>query len=118
MSILKLKLNSLMNRYKLLCDQYSDLALNCSAPGILHAADGSYCSASFCILLAFIDVCPSVLTVINCTECPLGWLHVEDSCFFFSTEKLDWLSSIEKCKEIGGHLAMLTTKEQHVSLSA
>ncbi|XP_047455414.1 perlucin-like protein [Mugil cephalus] len=83
LSILKLKLNTVMNHYKLLCDKYSDLALNCSVP------------------------------VINCTRCPPGWLQVLDRCLFFSSDKLDWLASKEKCKEIGGHLAILTTKEQH-----
>lgn len=32
-SSLKLRLNLMMNRYRLLCNQYSNLASNCSAPG-------------------------------------------------------------------------------------
>ncbi|KAF1388114.1 hypothetical protein PFLUV_G00086870 [Perca fluviatilis] len=61
-SSLKLSLNLMMNRYRLLCNQFSNLASNCSAPAI------------------------------NCTHCPNG---------------------TDKCTEIGAHLAILTTKEQH-----
>ncbi|XP_078108711.1 NKG2-D type II integral membrane protein-like isoform X2 [Sander vitreus] len=43
-SSLKLRLNLMMTRYRLLCNQYSNLASNCSAPAI------------------------------NCTHCPNGWL--------------------------------------------
>ncbi|XP_054477655.1 perlucin-like protein [Anoplopoma fimbria] len=85
-SSLRLKLNLLMNRYGLLCNQFSNLATNCSAP------------------------------VINCTECPDGWLRVGDQCFLLSTDRDDYFKSANKCTEIGGHLAILTTKEQHEAM--
>ncbi|XP_070767551.1 C-type lectin domain family 4 member E-like [Enoplosus armatus] len=83
LSSLKLKLSLLKNRYRHLCNLYSNLAPTCLAP------------------------------VINCTECPDRWLHVGDHCFFLSTDKQTWSNSTDKCAEIGGHLAILTTREQH-----
>ncbi|TDH11592.1 hypothetical protein EPR50_G00062760 [Perca flavescens] len=82
-SSLKLRLNLMMNRYRLLCNQFSNLASNCSAPAI------------------------------NCTHCPNGWLKVGDQCFHLSTDRDNYFNSTDKCTEIGAHLAILTTKEQH-----
>ncbi|XP_041798045.1 C-type lectin domain family 4 member E-like [Chelmon rostratus] len=83
-ALLKLKLDLLSIKYRDLCKQYSNMAHNYSAP------------------------------VISCsTECPDKWLHVGDQCFFLATDKWDWSKSAEKCKEIGSHLAILTTREQH-----
>ncbi|XP_037532170.1 perlucin-like protein [Nematolebias whitei] len=82
-AFLKVRLALMKNHYKLLCHQFSSLAQNCSAPAI------------------------------RCTECPDGWLQVEDQCFFLSTERLDFSTSAAKCKDIGAHLAILTTREQH-----
>ncbi|XP_013868904.1 C-type lectin domain family 4 member E [Austrofundulus limnaeus] len=80
---LKVRLQLMKNHYKLMCNQFSSLAQNCSAPAI------------------------------RCTECPDGWLQVEDQCFFLSTKKQNFSTSAEKCKDIGAHLAILTTREQH-----
>ncbi|KAF7226993.1 C-type lectin domain family 4 member D-like [Nothobranchius furzeri] len=82
-AFLKVRLALMKNHYRLLCNQFASLALNCSAPPI------------------------------NCTECPDGWLQVEDQCFLLSSEKLDFSSSAGKCKDVGAHLAILTTREQH-----
>nr|AOH96654.1 C-type lectin [Sebastes schlegelii] len=82
-SSLKLQLNLLRNRFRHLCDQYSNLATNCSAP------------------------------VIPCAQCPEGWLVVGDQCFLLTTDRDDYSNSTNKCAEIGAHLAILTTKEQH-----
>ncbi|XP_039886053.1 perlucin-like protein [Simochromis diagramma] len=86
LTFLKLKLESLKDRFRHMCSQYSDLAHNCSAPAI------------------------------NCTECPDRWVHVGDHCFFLSNDNDGWLNSTLKCKDIGGHLAILTTKEEHDAL--
>ncbi|XP_071765240.1 C-type lectin domain family 4 member E-like [Centroberyx gerrardi] len=86
LSSLRLRLNSVMHRYRLLCDHYASLAPNCSA------------------------------TVFNCTECPEGWLHFADKCYFLSTDKMDWSNSTDRCTEMGSHLAILHTKEQHEAL--
>ncbi|KAM6910339.1 CD209 antigen-like protein C [Xenentodon cancila] len=82
-AFLKVRLALMKNHYKLLCNQYSSLALNCSAPAI------------------------------RCTECPDGWLQVEDQCFLLVTDRQNQSSSTDKCKDIGAHLAILTTREQH-----
>uniref|UniRef100_A0A3Q2VSV0 C-type lectin domain-containing protein n=1 Tax=Haplochromis burtoni TaxID=8153 RepID=A0A3Q2VSV0_HAPBU len=75
LTFLKLKLESLKDRFRHMCNQYSDLAHNCSAP-----------------------------------------VHVGDHCFFLSNDTDGWLNSTLKCKDIGGHLAILTTKEEYDAL--
>ncbi|XP_026173337.1 C-type lectin domain family 4 member E-like isoform X2 [Mastacembelus armatus] len=52
----------------------------------------------------------------QCRECPEGWLHVGDQCYFFSNDKLDWLKSRDSCEEMGSHLTILHTIEQHDAL--
>ncbi|XP_026226429.1 C-type lectin domain-containing protein [Anabas testudineus] len=84
---LKLRLNTWKNRYRVLCNKYSELAANSSAP------------------------------VINCTGCPDGWFQVGDQCFLLTRDvRVDWQASKKKCAEIGSHLAILTSKEQHEAL--
>lgn len=56
-------------------------------------------------------------TAFKCTQCPDGWLHVGDKCFSLYTDRDNFLNSTIKCAENGAHLAILTTKEQHVSVS-
>lgn len=52
----------------------------------------------------------------NCYECPDDkWLLVGDQCLLLETDRNDWLNSSKKCEEMGAHLAILTTTEQHVS---
>ncbi|XP_041843578.1 C-type lectin domain family 4 member D-like [Melanotaenia boesemani] len=82
-AFLKVRLALMKDNYKLLCNQYNTLSVNCSAPAI------------------------------RCTECPDGWLQVDDQCFLLSTDKHNQPTSANKCKEMGAHLAILTTKEQH-----
>ncbi|XP_040900231.1 C-type lectin domain family 4 member D-like [Toxotes jaculatrix] len=83
LSHVKLRLSSLENRYRHLCNQYANLATNCSGPEI------------------------------KCTECPAWWFQVGDQCFHLSTDRQDWANSTKNCTEMGGHLAILTTREQH-----
>uniref|UniRef100_A0A3Q2UC21 C-type lectin domain containing 1 n=1 Tax=Fundulus heteroclitus TaxID=8078 RepID=A0A3Q2UC21_FUNHE len=82
-AFLKVRLDLMKDRYKQLCNQYSSLANNCSAPAI------------------------------TCNECPAGWLQVKDQCFLLNTDRHNFSTSVEKCKDIGAHLAILTTREQH-----
>ncbi|KAM9310711.1 perlucin-like protein [Pholidichthys leucotaenia] len=86
LSYIKARYDSLLERYKHLCSQYSSLPENCAGP------------------------------VIKCTDCPVGWFNVGDQCFLLNADKHDWFNSTVKCKEIGGHLAILTTKKQHETL--
>ncbi|XP_031432590.1 CD209 antigen-like protein C isoform X2 [Clupea harengus] len=78
-----LKLNSMQTRYNRLCKDYSDLGDSCSK------------------------------TVRKCSPCPEGWLHLEDKCYHFSPDKMDWEKSRESCDIIGSHLAILYSHTQH-----
>ncbi|XP_029928975.1 CD209 antigen-like protein E [Myripristis murdjan] len=83
---LSLKLNSMQTRYILLCEDYTKLGQSCSQ------------------------------TVNKCRACPDAWLHVGDKCYYFSSDKQDWLTSRDSCTEMGSHLAILHTMEQHDAL--
>ncbi|KAM4600807.1 CD209 antigen-like protein C [Polymixia lowei] len=83
---LTLKLNSVQHRYIQLCADYTNLGQNCSK------------------------------TVQRCRECPEGWFHTGDKCYYFSRVKSDWLSSRDSCTEMGSHLAILHTMEEHDAL--
>ncbi|XP_026205644.1 CD209 antigen-like protein E [Anabas testudineus] len=80
---LRLQVNSMQRRYVQLCEDYSALGRSCSR------------------------------TVQQCRECPAGWLHLDNQCYFFSSDKLDWLKSRASCEEMGGHLSILHSVEQH-----
>ncbi|KAF3692090.1 C-type lectin domain family 4 member E [Channa argus] len=87
LSSLKLKLDTWRTRYRFLCNQYREVAANCSA------------------------------AVFNCSQCPDGWFQVNDQCFFISRGiRSDWVTSKKNCTENGGHLAILTTEEQHEAI--
>ncbi|KAM6968315.1 C-type lectin domain family 4 member E-like [Aplochiton taeniatus] len=83
---LTMKLNSVQSRYVRLCDDYIQLADGCSK------------------------------TVKKCRECPEGWMHTGDKCYYFSNDKKDWLGSRDSCTEMGSHLTILHTHEQHDAL--
>ncbi|KAK6326079.1 hypothetical protein J4Q44_G00017230 [Coregonus suidteri] len=83
---LKLKLSSVLRRYSRLCNDYASLAHNCSA------------------------------TVLNFTECPEGWLHVDEKCYYFSNDTMDWPSSRDSCTSMGSHLTILHSTKQHEAL--
>lgn len=79
----ELKLDSLETRYNRLCKDFSALGASCSR------------------------------TVRKCSPCPEGWLHLEDKCFYFSPDKLDWEKSRDSCTSMGSHLAILYSHKQH-----
>uniref|UniRef100_A0AAY3ZYX9 C-type lectin domain-containing protein n=1 Tax=Denticeps clupeoides TaxID=299321 RepID=A0AAY3ZYX9_9TELE len=79
----ELKLNSLRVRYDRLCQDYTALSASCSK------------------------------TVRTCKPCPEGWLHMEDDCFYFSPDKMNWEQSKDSCDSMGSHLAILLTHKQH-----
>ncbi|XP_072250087.1 CD209 antigen-like protein C [Leuresthes tenuis] len=81
-----LGLKSVQRRYIQLCEDYVALGHSCSK------------------------------TVKQCRECPEGWLHIGNQCYYFSGDKLDWPKSRDSCEEMGGHLTILHTMEQHVAL--
>ncbi|XP_032374707.1 CD209 antigen-like protein E isoform X2 [Etheostoma spectabile] len=85
-SSLGFKLNSMQRRYIQLCEDYTALGQSCSK------------------------------TVKKCSECPDGWRQFGDQCYHFSGDKLDWLKSRDSCAEMGSHLIILHTMEQHDDL--
>ncbi|XP_061675810.1 CD209 antigen-like protein E [Syngnathoides biaculeatus] len=46
-----------------------------------------------------------------CSQCPPGWVRLEDSCFFFSTYRLNWQGSLKQCWEKGGSLAVVSSRK-------
>ncbi|KAK2855150.1 hypothetical protein Q7C36_007019 [Tachysurus vachellii] len=84
--IQSLKLSSLQERFSRLCSHYTALAKTCSAE------------------------------VKQCMPCPDGWRHIEDKCYFFSDDKLDWVSSKQSCASMDSQLTILHTHEQHLAL--
>nr|ACI66816.1 C-type lectin domain family 4 member E [Salmo salar] len=85
---LRLNLRTVLHHYSHLRDNYASLAQNCSA------------------------------TVVNFTDCPKGWLHelVNEKCYYFSNDKMDWPSSRDNCTSMGGHLSILHSKNTHEAL--
>ena len=50
----------------------------------------------------------------DCTvKCDPGWQAFNGSCYFWSQEKLFWGAAEEKCRELGGHLASVTSEDVH-----
>ncbi|VDI36192.1 Hypothetical predicted protein [Mytilus galloprovincialis] len=46
------------------------------------------------------------------SECPLGWYHYGNSCFFYSHEMFDWFVSQSSCRAHNARLAEIETKAQ------
>ena len=50
----------------------------------------------------------------ECTpKCDFAWEKSGDRCYFWSQEKLFWGEAEKKCRDLGGHLASVTTQEIH-----
>ncbi|KAI1885771.1 hypothetical protein AGOR_G00207230 [Albula goreensis] len=83
------RLDTLQSRYNQLCQDYITLGQNCTQPGV---------------------------KVSECRPCPDSWLHFEDKCYYFSSDKMDWEKSKESCEAMGSHLAILHSHAQHEAL--
>ena len=42
-----------------------------------------------------------------------GWEEFDGKCYFWSQEKLFWAAAEMKCREMGGHLASVTSNDTH-----
>ncbi|KAM3873253.1 LOW QUALITY PROTEIN: uncharacterized protein cldc1 [Diretmus argenteus] len=95
---LTLKLNSVHGRYIQLCEDYTDLGQSCSKKGkrtkIKHTVHLILFPSCFLFLFR---------------------LHVEDTCYYFSNDMLDWLKSRDSCT-MSSHLTILHTMEQHANI--
>lgn len=97
---------------------------DCHFPLSLSQACDSLVTHLLFFFLLFIPACPAenlflfshvALAVRRCSPCPEGWLHLEDKCYYFSPDKLDWEKSRDSCTSMGSHLAILYSHKQHVS---
>ncbi|XP_003509276.1 killer cell lectin-like receptor subfamily G member 1 [Cricetulus griseus] len=48
----------------------------------------------------------------HCPSCPNLWMRNGSHCYYFSTEKKDWNSSLEFCADKGSHLLMFLDDEE------
>ncbi|XP_036394169.1 C-type lectin domain family 4 member E [Megalops cyprinoides] len=83
------KYDNLQNRYSQLCQEYTDIGKKCSQSGV---------------------------SVKRCKPCPDSWLHLEDKCYYFSPDKMDWKESKENCESMGSYLTILESHKQHEAL--
>lgn len=81
--------DTLQSRYSLLCQDYTELAKNCTQHGV---------------------------KVRHCKPCPDSWLQFEGRCYYFSPDKKEWQESKESCEAMGSHLAILHSHTQHEAL--
>ncbi|KAI4897970.1 hypothetical protein NFI96_017970, partial [Prochilodus magdalenae] len=46
----------------------------------------------------------------KCALCEEGWMSFGGKCYFFSTDKLNWMNSRDYCAGKGGHLVVITSQ--------
>ena len=46
--------------------------------------------------------------------CPQGWKEMDGSCYFFSTDKINWVAAEAKCQELNkdAHLLSCSTRKE------
>ncbi|XP_039608882.1 CD209 antigen-like protein E [Polypterus senegalus] len=54
----------------------------------------------------------------TCPLCPESWLLFNSKCYFFSTNKMNWISSRDNCISFGGHLVIIEGMEKQNFLKA
>lgn len=81
--------DTLQSHYSLLCQDYTELAKNCTQHGV---------------------------KVRQCKPCPDSWLQSEGRCYYFSPDKQTWQESKESCEAMGSHLTILHSHTQHEAL--
>ncbi|XP_066566453.1 uncharacterized protein LOC136753978 [Amia ocellicauda] len=52
-----------------------------------------------------------------CNVCSVGWVYSNGSCYFFSTDSMNWTNSRDDCVRKGGHLVIIESKEEQTFLS-
>lgn len=115
-----LGLKSMQKRYIQLCEDFTALGRHCSKTGGRKSFKQMNTIFISCCLWFPLPPHPPPssrsfsLTVKQCRECPDGWLHIGNQCYYFSNDKLDWMKSRDSCEEMGSHLTILHTIEQHV----
>uniref|UniRef100_A0A4W5NZR7 C-type lectin domain-containing protein n=1 Tax=Hucho hucho TaxID=62062 RepID=A0A4W5NZR7_9TELE len=54
------------------------------------------------------------LALSTAVTCPRDWLVFNSNCYYISTKSMHWHNSQARCKEKGGHLAIIHTTEEQV----
>ncbi|XP_066530926.1 CD209 antigen-like isoform X2 [Hoplias malabaricus] len=54
----------------------------------------------------------------KCAQCGEGWTFFGVSCYYFSSDELNWRESRNYCTGKGGNLVVITSKEEHDFLSS
>jgi len=44
-----------------------------------------------------------------------GWKDFEESCYYFSTERMSWREAKEICDDRGAHLVIINSEQEQVS---
>ncbi|POI25467.1 hypothetical protein CIB84_010782, partial [Bambusicola thoracicus] len=49
-------------------------------------------------------------------ECLAGWKDFEESCYYFSTERMSWREAMEICDDQGAHLVIINSEQEQAFL--
>ncbi|XP_039602844.1 CD209 antigen-like protein C [Polypterus senegalus] len=52
----------------------------------------------------------------KCPICPYGWLINQTSCYYISTDQMNWKDSQGDCAAKGGHLVIITNEKEQIFL--
>uniref|UniRef100_A0A8C4X4Y7 Asialoglycoprotein receptor 1-like n=1 Tax=Erpetoichthys calabaricus TaxID=27687 RepID=A0A8C4X4Y7_ERPCA len=64
----------------------------------------------------FISDAAKVVSNQNCSICPYGWLIHQTSCYYISTDQMNWKDSQGDCAAKGGHLVIITNEKEQIFL--
>ncbi|NWT90946.1 CLC6A protein, partial [Lanius ludovicianus] len=48
--------------------------------------------------------------------CPMGWRRFQRSCYFLSTDKMNWAESEQNCTGMGSQLVVINSKAEQVEI--
>uniref|UniRef100_A0A8C4F613 C-type lectin domain-containing protein n=1 Tax=Dicentrarchus labrax TaxID=13489 RepID=A0A8C4F613_DICLA len=54
----------------------------------------------------------------SCTKCEYGWEQHGRQCYYFSTDYLTWSNSRDECRQKGGDLVQIDSREEQVKHTA
>ncbi|XP_058850044.1 asialoglycoprotein receptor 1-like isoform X6 [Acipenser ruthenus] len=52
-----------------------------------------------------------------CKACPQNWELFNGKCYYFSTDRMNWISSRDNCTSLGGHLVIIESNGEQRFLS-
>lgn len=51
-------------------------------------------------------------TKLNAKKCAVGWQYFDGSCYYLSTDEMNWTESRDACVNMGGHLVIIKSTEE------